>query len=236
MIKIASVEDERNVQLEIERYIKMGIKNDSEIEVDLYRSAEEYLLSGEKYDLVITDIELPGINGLELGRKVREDNPEVYLVFLTSYSEFASESYIIEAYQYILKKDIEERLPLLVQKVILEIKKRYEEYRWIGNNQDKRKIYYKDIVCIRKIKGSKYTEYILENEKCIERLSLNQILDEICSEAFILVDRGHVVNVNHIKRVRGNTIYMDQGDEIIVSRIQSAQVKEKITEYWRSLK
>ena len=39
-------------------------------------------------------------------KKKKQANPDVYLVFLTSHSEFASESYIIEAYQYILKKDI----------------------------------------------------------------------------------------------------------------------------------
>ena len=81
------------------------------------------MLVGGRYDLVISDIELPGISGLELGKRIKENNPDVYLVFLTSHSEFASESYIIEAYQYILKKDIEERLSPLIERVVHEIKK-----------------------------------------------------------------------------------------------------------------
>ena len=129
--------------------------------------------------MVISDIELPGISGLELGKRIKENNPDVYLVFLTSHSEFASESYIIEAYQYILKKDIEERLSPLIERVVHEIKKDYEEYRWVGTNQRKIKIYHKDIVCIQKIKGSKYAEYITENGKYMERLSMNQILEQI---------------------------------------------------------
>ena len=95
-----------------------------------------------------------------------------------------------------------------------EIKKGYEEYRWVGTNQRKIKIYYKDIVCIQKIKGSKYAEYITENGKYMERLSMNQILEQIHSNAFILVDRGHAVNVNHIVRVRGNVIQMVIGKTI----------------------
>ncbi len=139
-------------------------------------------------------------------------------------------------YQYILKKDIEERLSPLIERVVHEIKKGYEEYRWVGTNQRKIKIYYKDIVCIQKIKGSKYAEYITENGKYMERLSMNQILEQIHSNAFILVDRGHAVNVNHIVRVRGNVIQMVNGEEITVSRVQSSQVKEKITAYWRALR
>lgn len=234
MIKIATIEDEENIRQEIVRYIKKGIGSIEGVEVDVYESAERYLLVGGRYDLVISDIELPGISGLELGKRIKENNPDVYLVFLTSHSEFASESYIIEAYQYILKKDIEERLSPLIERVVHEIKKDYEEYRWVGTNQRKIKIYHKDIVCIQKIKGSKYAEYITENGKYMERLSMNQILEQIHSNAFILVDRGHAVNVNHIVRVRGNVIQMDNGEEITVSRVQSSQVKEKITAYWRA--
>ena len=98
MIKIATIEDEENIRQEIVRYIKKGIGS---IEGVVYESAERYLLVGGRYDLVISDIELPGISGLELGKRIKENNPDVYLVFLTSHSEFASESYIIEAYQYI---------------------------------------------------------------------------------------------------------------------------------------
>lgn len=165
MIKIATIEDEENIRQEIVRYIKKGIGSIEGVEVDVYESAERYLLVGGRYDLVISDIELPGISGLELGKRIKENNPDVYLVFLTSHSEFASESYIIEAYQYILKKDIEERLSPLIERVVHEIKKDYEEYRWVGTNQRKIKIYHKDIVCIQKIKGSKYAEYITEIEK-----------------------------------------------------------------------
>ena len=236
MIKIATIEDEENIRQEIVRYIKKGIGSIEGVEVDVYESAERYLLVGGRYDLVISDIELPGISGLELGKRIKENNPDVYLVFLTSHSEFASESYIIEAYQYILKKDIEERLSPLIERVVHEIKKDYEEYRWVGTNQRKIKIYHKDIVCIQKIKGSKYAEYITENGKYMERLSMNQILEQIHSNAFILVDRGHAVNENHIVRVRGNVIQMDNGEEITVSRVQSSQVKEKITAYWRALR
>lgn len=236
MIRIATIEDEKIIQEEICRVITSVTNHKEEIKVDSYFSAEDYFLAAKAYELVITDIELPGISGLELGRKVRQMNPEVYLVFLTSYSEFASESYIIEAYQYILKKDMQERLPALVDKVVARIKKENSEFFWIGNSRDIKKIYYKEIICIKKIKGSKYAEYVTADGMYTARLSLNQVFEKIKNNGFILADRAHVVNVNHVKRLRGNTIYMDNGEEIEVSRVQSLQVKEKIAEYWRLLK
>ncbi len=236
MIRIATIEDEKVIQEEICQAITSVTSHKEGIEVDSYFSAEDYFFAAKDYELVITDIELPGISGLELGRKVRQINPEVYLVFLTAYSEFASESYIIEAYQYILKKDMQERLPVLVDKVVARIKKEKSECCWIGNNRDLKKIYYKDIIYIKKIKGSKYAEYVTCDGIHTARLSLNQVFEKINNNGFILADRAHVVNVNHVKRLRGNTIYMDNGEEIEVSRVQSIQVKEKIAEYWRLLK
>lgn len=159
--------------------------------------------------MVITDIDLPGMSGLELGKKVKEKNPEVYLAFLTSYTEFAPDSYVIEANQYILKRDMESRLPRLVQKVIAGIKKSYEEFCWIRYNRELQKVFLKDIIYICKIKSSKYIKYI------------------------IFADRAHILNMNHIKRLRGTSIYMDNGEEITVNRVQFMQVKEKIMEYWR---
>ena len=238
MFQIAMIEDEEHTRQEVERLISREFEKlkVQDITTEIYKTAEEFLEVKKHYDVVISDIDLPGKSGIDLGRILKAEQKDICLVFLTSYAEFAVDSYVLEAYQYILKKDIEERLSPLIERVVHEIKKGYEEYRWVGTNQRKIKIYYKDIVCIQKIKGSKYAEYITENGKYMERLSMNQILEQIHSNAFILVDRGHAVNVNHIVRVRGNVIQMVNGEEITVSRVQSSQVKEKITAYWRALR
>ena len=95
------------------------------------------------------------------------------------------------------------------------------------------KIFLKDIIYICKIKGSKYIKYVTAETIYTERLPINQIFDNICNNAFIFADRGHILNMNHIKRLRGTSVYMDNGDEIIVNRVQCMQIKEKIMEYWR---
>ena len=61
MIKIATIEDEENIRQEIVRYIKKGIGSIEGVEVDVYESAERYLLVGGRYDLVISDIELQSV-------------------------------------------------------------------------------------------------------------------------------------------------------------------------------
>ena len=234
MIKIATIEDEENIRQEIVRYIKKGIGSIEGVEVDVYESAERYLLVGGRYDLVISDIELPGISGLELGKRIKETNPDVYLVFLTSHSEFASESYIIEAYQYILKQDLEFRLPGVAEQLIEKLQKQKKEFCIIKDGTEQVKLLYKDILYLYKSKGTKYVNYVTTQGVVRERTSLENALKMLNSRQFLLVERGYAVNIKQICRVSGDTIYLEKGYEVPVSKARLAEVKREINLYWRN--
>lgn len=95
-----------------------------DITTEIYKTAEEFLEVKKHYDVVISDIDLPGKSGIDLGRILKAEQKDICLVFLTSYAEFAVDSYVLEAYQYILKRDMKERLPAVLQKIYQEKQKR----------------------------------------------------------------------------------------------------------------
>lgn len=83
--------DDNPASIEIlEKYF--DILNDSTIDYDVYFSAEElyrYKLNNElTYDIYILDIEMQGMNGLELAKTIRTNEPNALIIFLTSYSEY----------------------------------------------------------------------------------------------------------------------------------------------------
>lgn len=125
---------------------------------------------------------------------------------------------------------------MLVDKVIAKIEKEYTEFCWIGNYRDFKKLYYRDIIYVKKLKGTKYTEYVTNQGKYTERISLNHVFSELSKRGFILADRAYVVNINHVQRMRRNIIYMDNGEEIKVNRAHDMEIKEKIAECWRNLR
>ena len=112
MIKIAIVDDEEQTREQILRTLKENIQKQHEVEIKLYASGESFfeeIQKGEAADILFTDIQLQQLDGVELGKLVRRLCPDIYIVFITSYEEYAAESYRIEAYQYILKQDLEFR-------------------------------------------------------------------------------------------------------------------------------
>lgn len=170
----------------------------------------------------------PGMNGLELGAAAHERFPHIYLIFLTSFTHYAVDSYIVDAYQYILKQQMGERIPPVMRKIILEIQRERKKFRIIEAVNDTQKIFYQDIIYIKKVKGSKYVEYMTLHGNYRERIPIDQLMKELNSMEFIFVERSFIVNIEHIIRLKGNIVYMENGDEITISRGGWAMLK------WRS--
>ena len=235
MIKIGIVDDDESV-LEETRACIESIDNLREtVEISTFCGAEDFLSKMEEngtYDILFTDIQMDGMDGLELGVAVRKRFPHIYLIILTSFATYAVDSYMIDADQYILKAQMGERIPPVIRKMILEIQKKRKKFRIIETVNGGVKVFYQDIISIKKVKGSKYVEYTTLRGSFKERIGLEQLMLEMNCGAFIFVERGYAVNIRHVAGIEKNVISMDNDDRITISRGRLAEVRMKINEQW----
>jgi two-component system LytT family response regulator len=82
-------------------------------------AAFSYLVNHD-VDLIFLDISMPRENGLEFAKRLRGGGIEMKLVFVTSYKEYASEAFEVQAYDYIVKPIEQDRLHQTIQRVLLE--------------------------------------------------------------------------------------------------------------------
>ena len=134
MVRIGVIEDDSNMRKVTQKIISKVIQEFEDVKCKEFGSAEEFQQEKANYDIIILDIDLPGMNGIELGKRIFRDSKDTILIYLTSYTEYAWESYLIEAYQYILKSNMEERLPLILRRVVGEKVKEKKDYRVFGNS------------------------------------------------------------------------------------------------------
>lgn len=235
MVKIAIVDDEKEaLALECD-CIKKVVYEKGEAEIFSFSDAEEVvenISQGVEYDILITDIELSGMSGLELGKLVCRKLHRCYLVFLTSHSEFAVESYQLEAYQYILKKEMEERLPSVTERLVEKVKKERNNFVLLGPENEKRKVYFRDIIYVQKDKGMKYVLYITKVGDFREREGLKKTMERLDSKMFLFADRSYIVNMKFIERISGDTIYLEENHRLAITRARLKKVKEYINRYW----
>ncbi len=239
MIKIAVMDDEKIFRDMIARTARLALREETEeIRITDFADAEAFLdavRGKESFDILLADIRMDGMNGMELGRRMRALDPGIFLVFITSFEEYAAESYRIEAHQYILKQDIDRRLPDVLREIVRGISSGKKDFCIVRSGTEKVKLYYDDIIYLYKSKGAKYVNYVTENGIYRERISLEAARAQLNSSLFIPAGRGYVVNMRRIRKIRQDTLYLEKGYEVQVSRAKLPEVKQQISKCWKEI-
>lgn len=234
--KAAIVDDSQEYRATVQSVLQsVAGKAGKQIDCTQFSRAETLVYElddGDAYfDIYVLDIQMPGINGMELGRGIRERFPDVCIIFVTSYSRFALESYEIDAYQYILKDKVAERLPRALEKFFRRTAEETEaDYYTITTVNKMEKFRFKDIIRISK--NGKYAEFVTKERTYKQRLSLNDVYKMLPEGDFVFIERGIIVNILHISGMDVREITLSNQEVVTASRAYLKNVKEEVTRYW----
>lgn len=130
MLKIAFCDDDLEILKELgillDKYKK---ERDEDLTYTVFQSPLELLAAIEKgfsFDILFLDILMPGENGIETAKEIRQYDNNMKIIFLTSSPEFAVQSYTVGAYLYQLKPVWEESFFRLMDSVLAECTKTQE--------------------------------------------------------------------------------------------------------------
>ncbi len=240
MINVAVVEDDNAARSKIDNLIRQKAEQiKADIQILSFANAESFLkvmMEGERVDILFCGVELNGMDGIELGKLVRQNYPDIYMVYVTSHSKYAAESYILDVYQYVLKQNVEERLPEILRQIVEKVQSSCKKYRIITTIHGQEKLFLVEIIYIFKEKGGKYVQYITTKGRYRERISMKDLLEQLKCKEFIIVDRGYIINMDHVSGIKGDTIFLTDNHQVVVSRGRSVKVKEQLNLYWNSCK
>ncbi len=202
------------------------------IKVDSYTTASELLESLEKAksckealpNFVLVDIELPDIDGIELGKKIKELYPELCLVFITSYVEYAVKGYEAKADRYLLKPIKLEDIESLVNDFS---KEQTKVKRLILKDKEKELlIYVKDIMYISA--EDKYTVLYTDGNRFFDYKSLNDYESLLADYGFYRIHRKYIINMYHHKSLSKGFVTLSNDIVLPISRRKEVQYREKL--------
>ena len=211
MIKICIVEDD---VAEMERLEKCLFRytetHGHEIVVSKYTNAEDFLQNySMDCEVIFMDIELPGINGIEAMKRIREIDKKVVVVFVTHLIQCAVEGYQVQAFDFVVK-------PVNYYEFALKLKNLFEylkNFRKIlimtSSHQGKRVINVSDLKYVEVIKHD--IIYHTSDENIVCSGTLKQVCEELKDVSFALCNQCYLVNLRYVKGITGNTLYL--GDE-----------------------
>lgn len=171
-------------------------------------------------ELILLDIEMSEIDGIALGKKIKENFPDICLVFLTAYEEYAIKGYEVNAFRYLLKPITKEHILKLLRDLDNERNKRKKIN--IKTKDGECFLYVQDIIYISA--EDKYAVIYTLNQHYISDCSLKDYEEQLNPYGFFRIHRKHLINMYHHKAISGSNIVLSSGITLPIS-------KRKITTY-----
>jgi len=197
MIKCIVVDDEPLAQQVLEEHIRRIP------ELTLVKTCNNALeafetIHKEPVDLIFLDIQMPSLTGIDFIRSLK-DPPAV--IFTTAYSEYAVQSYELNAVDYLLKPVTFERINASVRKLL---KQQVDtgpkpEYSYFKVNGKMVKIMHADIICAQSIKD--YIVIKTSNANYITHMTMKYLADLLPAKLFRRVHRTFIVGTTHITSI-----------------------------------
>jgi len=184
-------------------------------------SALEYISRGAAPDIAFLDIIMPEMTGVQFAERIRNEGYRGYVVFLTSANDFASESFMVGAFSYLLKPVGEERLFSTLRKIEEDMARAQLEDTvsiFVQTRQYSRDILLREIL-FAEVMGRKLSIHLVNGETVTFNKPLKEFAPELLAhKRFSTCHNSIIVNMDHVENIRENDAVMRNGSVIPVSR------------------
>lgn len=226
MIKIVICEDEKEQQELLKTYINQIFEVLSvKFKLEVFNSGEELL---ERYskdtDILLLDIQMGQISGMDTARKIRVLDDKVEIIFITALIEYALEGYEVKAYRYLIKPVKYENLKENITNCIKEVDIK-NKYIMIKSQGSQTKLNINEITYIE-VQKETITIHTL-NEVYKINGTMSNIEKEVDCSRFFRCHKSFLVNLEHVKSIKQYVVILENSKEVPVSRYRFKETKDK---------
>ena len=205
-LNIAICDDEQNqIEYITSLVLSWSAEKGHDCDIHAFTSAEAFLFHYEDdkaYDILLLDVEMKSMTGIELAKRIRKDNNRAEIVFITSHFEFIGEGYEVDALHYLIKPISTDKLAQVLTKATEKLSVEPPSVI-ITCEGETIKLYEADIRYIES-----FLHYIVihtkENEyKIKESIS---VFENRLSDDFYRIHRSYLVSLKHITRISRTSV------------------------------
>lgn len=187
---------------------------------------------GGGYDLLILDILMPGMNGIELAAEIRCRNTDCKIIFLTSSPEFALKSYKVNAFSYLLKPFLPSELEALLEKALYEVIREKSASIVV---KEAGKLTRVKIHTIQYVESIRHTIcFHLRNQQVLYCYgTMNEFCEILLSDPkFTKCHKSFIVNMDYVTSITSKDFVMSDQTIIPISRNSYKQIKDSYINYF----
>ena len=218
MFSVAIVEDDDRFAVTIREYLeRYGCENGQEFKITWFPDGAA-IADGYRggFDIILMDIEMGLMNGMEAAAEIRKLDEEVTIIFITNMAQYAIQGYSVHALDYVLKPVSYVALSQSIKKAVNRIDKQTDDYILVSFKNGMAKLRARDILWVE----SQGHRLLFHTESgCIETTvySMREIEEKLAPNGFLRASSGVLVNLSKVTGTKNGFVEVG-GQYLPVSR------------------
>lgn len=181
------------------------------------------------YDIILLDIQMKPMNGVEVARQVRSRDQSVVIVFITSAPQYAISGYEVGALSYLLKPLPWFAFSQEIERSIAQVRGRVEQSILINVGSQARRILLQDIVFIESVRHSSVMHTL--SDRLTVTATLKELESQLSDTGFFRSNSCYLVNLAHVVGMESQDCIMSTGERLRVSRPRKRSFMTALTAY-----
>lgn len=237
-MKLAIIEDEQTHRELLSNYLQeWGTERSVSLCGRGFPNAESFLFVWEEerdFDVLFVDIQMKEMNGMEMARKIRQQDPDIAIVFTTGIADYMEEGYEVEALHYLLKPLSRKKLFQCMDKVLKRSSR--EEFILIQAGEELQKLAVERVMYVEARGHGCVVEYVPRAGEIVQieaSESISELEKKLEKYGFVKCHRSYLCRIGSIQRIDRTELVLDDGSRIPVSRRLYSQVNRAFIQYFR---
>lgn len=231
-MKIAICDDNLNIVDEVKNLLdEYALSKNLSLDISTFNDGQAVLESDERFNIAILEVEMPGCNGIELGKILREKNRHIVLMYITSHKKYLDEALNLNAARFFEKPIDSKRFYDGLDNALKRIDNTTIKFFLKEDNASVR-INANDIIYVEiEPIGHRKTKIVTEEKTYI---SSNKIVfweEHLISSLFVKTHKSYIINMEYITKYENNTLQLDGKYNIPISRNYQSSVHKAFIRY-----
>lgn len=230
MYHIAIVEDEEEFSSQIQEYLEKYEKEHSvRFKVSAFSDGAEILQDYQPYyDIILFDIEMPKVNGMDAAEQIREMDDDVVMMFITNMASYAIRGYSVGALDFVMKPINYYTFSMKITRALKRVKQKEQEQILLSmpdgvKRFELNQIYYIEV-------QNRMLHYHTTEGEYVLRGTMSAVEQQLANYPFVKCNHWYMVNLMHVKEIRGNITVVGE-TELEISRRNRTAFMKALTEY-----
>ena len=233
MLRIGIAEDDMAFQNTISSYLKQYQEEYSvEFQTTYFHDGSELVFKYEPiYDILLLDIEMPKLNGMDAAREIRKIDSRAIIIFITNMAQYAINGYEVGALDFVLKPIKYFSFSMKLNKAISAVS-HAEAVSILVPYKDGMKKLTSDEIIYAEIRDH-WLHIFTQNEEYRLLSTLKEFISKTADCHFVCCNNCFCINMKYVTDLQKDTVTLDGKYELKVSRSKKKEVKQALLDYYK---